>query len=263
LYDKKRRKWSIEYRASEVGGPQEIMFTVALIGADGAGKTTVAKELVRSFPLPIKYLYMGTNPESSNFALPTSRLILFLKLHSYRSHAKQLGITQPDYVSTHHPAHRRDRRGKVGATLRLLNRLAEEWFRQIISWLYQLRRYIVVYDRHFFFDAAPSRIDSRPQKQRRTDAIHYWLLNHLYPKPDLVIFLDVSPKEQVKRKQEVTLDYLHGRREAFLDQGRKLTHFIRVDAGQPVDKVVADVSQVMMQFHETRSTNKTQRKGQN
>jgi thymidylate kinase len=236
------------------------MFTVALIGADGAGKTTVAKELIRSFPLPIKLLYMGMNPESSNFALPTSKLILFLKLRSYRKQAKRLGITQPGYISTHHPAHRNVSRGKVGVTLRLFNRLAEEWFRQIISWSYQRRGYIVLYDRHFLFDATPSRTDGGPQKLRRTDAIHYWLLKHLYPKPDLVIFLDVSPEVQVKRKQEVTLDYLQKRREAFLEQGRNLAHFVRFDAGQPVDKVVADVTQLMMQFYEGRSANQAPRR---
>jgi thymidylate kinase len=229
------------------------MFTVALIGADGAGKTTVAKELVRSFPLPTKYLYMGLNIESSNFALPTSKLILALKLRSYRKEAKRLGITQPDFISTHHPEHRRDKRGKIGATLRLLDRLAEEWFRQIISWSYQRKGYIVIYDRHFLFDAAPSSVDSRAQKQRRTDAIHYWILDHFYPKPDLVIFLDVPPEKQLERKQEVTLDYLRARRGAFLEQERKTANFVRVDAAQPLDKVLADVTQHVMHFHASTS----------
>ena len=51
------------------------MYTVALIGGDGAGKTTIADQLRDSFPLPLKYLYMGINIESSNVALPTSRII--------------------------------------------------------------------------------------------------------------------------------------------------------------------------------------------
>ena len=56
------------------------MFAVAVIGADGAGKTTVTKRLLETLPVRMKYLYMGWNPESSNFALPTSRLMLHLKL---------------------------------------------------------------------------------------------------------------------------------------------------------------------------------------
>lgn len=232
------------------------MFTVALIGADGAGKTTVAKELVDSFPMPMKYLYMGPNLESSNFALPTSKLILFLKLRSYRKEAKRLGITQPDFISTHHPEHRRDKRGKVGAILRLFNRLAEGWFRQIISWSYQIRGYIVVYDRHFLFDAAPSTISSQVEKQRRSSAVYYWVLKHLYPKPDLVIFLDVPPEKLLKRKQETTLDHLAKRRGAYLEQGKKTANFIRVDAAQPLDKVLADVTQHIMQFQASKNANK-------
>jgi hypothetical protein len=55
------------------------MFTVALIGPDGAGKTTVGRKLIESFPLPITYLYMGVNDASSNRMLPTTRLARRIK----------------------------------------------------------------------------------------------------------------------------------------------------------------------------------------
>ena len=37
------------------------MVTVALIGADGAGKTTVGRRLEEGGEVRIKYLYMGIN----------------------------------------------------------------------------------------------------------------------------------------------------------------------------------------------------------
>ena len=54
-------------------------FTIALIGPDGAGKTTLAEKLQRNLPFPIRYLYMGVSLESSNVTLPTSRLIAHVK----------------------------------------------------------------------------------------------------------------------------------------------------------------------------------------
>ena len=70
------------------------MTVIAIIGADGAGKSTVARALEASLPFRTKYIYMGSNIESSNIALPTSRLILYLKRLSFRRVAKREGITE-------------------------------------------------------------------------------------------------------------------------------------------------------------------------
>ena len=50
-------------------------FSVALIGADGAGKTTVGRMLEQRSTLPVRYLYMGLNPAASNRMLPTTRSV--------------------------------------------------------------------------------------------------------------------------------------------------------------------------------------------
>ena len=64
------------------------MISVALIGADGAGKTTIARKLQDGFEKPIKYLYMGVSMSSSNAALPTSRFAYWLK----RKISKKKGV---------------------------------------------------------------------------------------------------------------------------------------------------------------------------
>ena len=55
------------------------MTTVALIGADGAGKTTVARRLPDLLPVPVRYLYMGVSTDSSNVMLPTTRVTRRIK----------------------------------------------------------------------------------------------------------------------------------------------------------------------------------------
>jgi len=51
------------------------VFTVALVGPDGAGKTTIARRLVQVLPRPAKYLYMGVNWDASDPLRPTTRLV--------------------------------------------------------------------------------------------------------------------------------------------------------------------------------------------
>ena len=105
------------------------MFSVALIGSDGAGKSTIAGMLAESFPLTVKVLYMGINLESSNVMLPTSRLIRRLK----KMDGKKSGPRQmlP-------PAARQAPKSPACVPLaRLVNRLAEEWYRQALVWKYE------------------------------------------------------------------------------------------------------------------------------
>jgi thymidylate kinase len=214
------------------------MTTVVLAGGDGAGKTTVARRLVASSPVPIVYLYMGPNIESSNVALPWSRLVLRLKLRSYRKTAEREGITDPSFVSTHHNAHRKVKRGPVGATLRMLNRLAEAGFRQAVSTVYQWRGYVVLYDRHFLLEAAPS---SGRRHRRHSDRIYHWVLSNLFPRPDGVIFLDAPAEVLLARKGEGTIESLEWKRRVTLDQGRDIAGFVTVDATKPLEDVLAEV----------------------
>lgn len=214
------------------------MTTVAIIGADGAGKTTVARALEQTSSLPLRYLYMGANIESANVALPTSRLILRWKLASYRRKAARTGIEDPDYVSTHHEAHRSIRYGKLPATVRLLNRMAELCYRLIVALLWQLRGYTVLYDRHFAFDA---RLVNTPGS-RLTDRVYHRLADFVSPDPDLVLFLDAPPEVLFERKGEGTLESLARKRAAYIRYGNMTPGFVRLDAARPIQEVVAEAA---------------------
>lgn len=218
------------------------MFTVALIGGDGAGKTTVARAVMQSCGLPMKYVYLGLGTRSSNHALPTSRLVLLLKKRMYQREAHNSAGSIPDEMPASQLEYGENTHGWVWNTARFFNRLAEAWYRQLLSMGYQWRGYVVLYDRHFFFDTAPDAINSRDQKPLVLDRLLYWLMTHFYPKPTLTIFLDAPPELLFRRKGEATPQYLEQQRITFLEQGKKLAHFVRVDASQPLDDVVSEVT---------------------
>jgi thymidylate kinase len=217
-------------------------FTVALIGCDGAGKTTVARALERATGLPVRYLYMGVSAESSNRQLPSTRVAHAIKRRAAatRRHAPaEAGRAPPP-----HGVHRACRAGR--SALRLANRLAEEWYRQLIAQAFLTRGSIVVFDRHFLadyhaFDVAGT---GRPLSRR----IHGWMLMHAYPRPDLVVLLDAPPEVLFARKGEGTLASLARRREDYLglaDAAGIDRSFAVVSATQPVDAVVADVATIV------------------
>lgn len=219
------------------------MPTIALIGPDGAGKTTLTRMLAGSGLLPFRYLYMGIDVSASNLALPTSRLIERLKPWVRQGRR----IAAPGEGAQSRSADRRRRQdGRLWSAARLANRLAEEWFRQLASWFYQLRGCVVLYDRHFAFDFAPELMGEAGMTL--TGRLHGWCLKYLYPRPDLVIFLDAPGEVLYARKGESTIAELERRRQAFLHIGAKMPGFVRVDATRPLSKVYQEVAQHVVRF---------------
>jgi thymidylate kinase len=224
-----------------------VSFTVALIGPDGAGKSTIARRLEAGFPLLVKVLYMGISAESSNVMLPTTRLIERVRRARQRESGSVRSAASPAAGASRKPA------GKMRNALRLANRLAEEWYRQFLSWSYRSRGKIVVYDRHFKFDFECD----RSRQRRFSDRLHRWCLAKLYPRPHLVIYLDAPAEVLFARKGEANLQWLEERRQAFLSQGARTPGFVRVDATRPLEAVYAEVRARILGFNETLA--KTQR----
>ena len=226
-------------------------FTVALIGPDGAGKTTVARQLEQVLPVPVKYMYMGVNPDSSNYLLPTTRAVQALR----RRRGVKPDTSGPRDSRAPDPA---VARGKVQRGLRsarsfvrLGNRLAEEWHRALVASRHRRRGSIVVFDRHFFADYYAYDVAAQP---RRTASrrLHGFILSRLYPRPDLVIYLDAPAEILLERKGEGTLESLERRRREYVELGRILEGFAVVDANRPLDTVTRDVAGTIETFSRKR-----------
>ncbi len=218
------------------------MATIALIGPDGAGKTTICRMLEKSSLLPFKYVYMGINFSASNVALPTTRLLHWWR--SRHSHGATVAAAPPSALAAR--PHQRRRSSALRSTLRLFHLLGEEWFRGAVSWYYERRGYVVLYDRHFVFDfAAP---DDESAQEPAAKRLHRWLLARFFPRPDLVILLDAPAELLFARKGEFTPEVLDRRRRVLLSEAQRCRNFVRVDVAQPVDRVYGEVAGHVLRF---------------
>jgi thymidylate kinase len=219
------------------------MLSIALIGPDGAGKSTLIRMLQQTELLPIRSLYMGVAISSSNVMLPTTRFAQWLE----QRYGRAASARRPNDAALRSNG-RSTLQRSARAAVRLSIRLTEEWYRQLVSWFYQLRGFVVLYDRHYVFDFAPEIMAG--QRETLEQRLHRWLLTYCYPRPDLVIFLDAPGEVLFARKGELSVAELERRRQAFLRQGETLPNFIRVDATQPLARVHDEVLSHIVRAHQ-------------
>ena len=183
------------------------------------------------------YLYMGVNFESSNKLLPTSWLIRKIRGRGAAQRSRPAGDG----------ARRPQSKSKIRAALRLVNRVAEESYREVLSLWCRARGSIVLFDRHFFADFYSDISGAEKEWSRR---LHASFLRRIYPKPDLVIYLDAPPELLYARKKEGTIESLDQQRRNYEKLRDTNLRFVSVDASRPLDSVVDEVAKVICHFDE-------------
>lgn len=239
--DRRPGRWRLSAAREYASTVRTRGLTVALIGPDGAGKTTVARALPERLDAKAKYIYMGVNWDASDHLLPTTRLVQAVR----RSRGGTDGAGGPPPppgadTPTSGSGMRKRLGGAAWRGLALANRLAEEWYRQLLVWVNVRRGVIVVFDRDFFSDYHAHDIaggETRSPGRR----IHGFLLQRVYRKPDLVVFLDAPAAVLHARKGEGTLESLERRRQDYLALASFTPRFVSVDATNSLDDVIRDV----------------------
>ena len=224
------------------------MVTVALIGADGAGKTTIGRRLQEGNAHHIKYLYLGVNPDASNHMLPTTRLILKIK----RLLGRKTHMGGPPDRGRLEPRRRSLPGRALGATksaLWMSNQLAEEWYRQCLAWYYQCRGFIVLFDRHFYSDYFAHDIAGGGPSRSFSRRVHGFVLKRFYPRPDLVVLLDAPADVLFQRKPEGTVELIDRRRKEYFQLREHVPHFAVVNADQSLETVTREVMKLIDDFH--------------
>lgn len=184
---------------------------------------------------------MGVNLEASTLMLPTTRLLLA---------AKRVRGGRPDLVASslrdvgERPAAPAGRGAALRSTARMGVWMTEEWLRQLVALGHGLRGRIVVFDRHFLLDYYHADVASGPGAGPRRGAaqrLHGWMLQRVYPKPDLVILLDAPAEVLHARKPEATVAWLEQRRQQYLELAPLVPEFVVVDVDRPLEAAVSEV----------------------
>jgi len=226
------------------------MFTVTVIGPDGVGKTTIVSRIREELPMPVKYIYMGDNVESSNYILPTARW------WKRRNLAKsQAAKTQAAPNVNGHSKNSSAKMNPVRAlkkSIGFVNRILDVWYRYLVAGYFVRRGFVVLLDRHFTFDYYHFDIDPQSGQRSLKRRINGFLLKHTLPDPDLVICLDAPADVIFKRKGEFSVEYIESRRRQYRSLEAIAKNFALVDANRPLDVVVQNVCDIITDFEKQK-----------
>lgn len=193
---------------------------VVLLGSDGSGKSSVIEALTRT-------------------GVPGFRRLHYTHFRPGWGNPQNARLNpRPNPLPHGQPP-----RSAFGSTAKLLYYAADFLAGYLLETRpRKVRSTLMLFDR-YYHDLV---VD--PQRYRYGGALSAArCIGTLVPRPDLVILLD-APAETVRaRKDELPLQEIERQREAYVGLMRSLPYGRVVDAAQPLDRVVADVEEAIVQ----------------
>lgn len=222
------------------------MLTVALIGPDGAGKSTLAAALVDRLPVPAVRLYMGVNPDESTVRSPLARLATISRRGRGAPHDAGPPPRPDDPTQAPRETSLRRRTRRAARSLaRAVNLIIDEVYRQRIIAGHRRRGSVVVLDRDFWADYRMHDVNASSRSLGRR--VHGAYLERWYRKPDLFVYLEAPAEVLFARKGEGTIDLLRARQDDYLALAPFAPRFVRLDVDRPLDEVVSDLVDLVLQ----------------
>ena len=230
---------------------------VAVLGVDGAGKSTVMSRVERDLAPAFwsTKLYHGRALESP--LRWTKRVRQERQERDLIKSELESGATvNPHAVPLNRDPHDKPSRGLALSLVKLGLWWADYTFLGYLADVHpRLRRSgLVLFDRYYH--------DLLVDPTRHRYGGPMWLakaVGRVFPRPHLVMLLDAPAEVLHARKQEVSLEETVRQREAYLDLVQKLPNGHVVDASKPVPEVVADAERVILDYVAARTARRLKR----
>ncbi|NIR47304.1 hypothetical protein GWO43_02385 [candidate division KSB1 bacterium] len=207
-------------------------YAAALLAPDGAGKSTLAGELIKDRTLRARGVYLGGNPQASKLCLPTTDWFH----RRLKSANGSLQSRSPHVLFLR--------------ALTFATRLLEQWLRSLAANYHLLRGRIVIFDRYIY--------DSWINKKKNNlwKRVRKFMFEAGLPKPELVIFLDAPGDVLFERKQEHTPEWLEQQRQAYLRLQDRLPNMHIINAASAPDKVKCEATDLIWEHYVMKVENK-------